>query len=190
MKGKNLPQAGKRVILGIDPGLARMGYGAVVQQGNQMRALEYGTLTTGSHQPLEQRLAVIFKKVQKVLKKVKPEVVAMEELFFSRNVKTAIVVGQARGVALLACGLAGLEVYEYKPVEVKQAVAGFGGADKEQIQKMVKLLLGLTEVPKPDDTADALAIAITHAQCSGTRLSEAIKRLSRNPVTGPMFLKR
>jgi crossover junction endodeoxyribonuclease RuvC len=190
LKDKNFPPNGKRVILGIDPGLARMGYGAVVQQGSQMRALEYGTLITEAHQPLEQRLAVIFRKVQKVLKKVKPEVVAMEELFFSRNVKTAIVVGQARGVALLACGLAGLPVYEYKPVEVKQAVAGFGGADKEQVQKMVKLLLGLREIPKPDDTADALAIAMTHAQCSGTRLSEAIKKLSRNPVVGSMFLKR
>src|SRR5271169_931055 len=103
-----------------------MGYGAVVQQGGQMKALEYGTLTTEAHQPLEQRLALIFKKVQKVLTKVKPEVVAMVELFFSRNVKTAIVVGQARGVALLACGLDGLTVYEYKPMEVKQAVAGFG----------------------------------------------------------------
>jgi crossover junction endodeoxyribonuclease RuvC len=190
LKDKSFPQAGKKVILGIDPGLARMGYGAVIQQGSQMKALEYGTLTTEAHQPLEQRLALIFKKVQKVLKKVKPEVVAVEELFFSRNVKTAIVVGQARGVALLACGLAGLPVYEYKPVEVKQAVVGYGGADKEQVQKMVKLLLGLTEVPKPDDTADALAIAITHAQCSGTRLSEAIKKLSRNLVAGSTILKR
>ncbi len=177
------------MVLGIDPGLARMGYGAIFQKGSQLKALEYGTLTSEAHTAPEQRLTVIFKKVQKVLKKVKPDVVAMEELFFSRNAKTAFAVGQARGVALLACGLAGVPVFEYRPMEVKQAVAGFGAADKAQIQKMVKLLLGLKEVPKPDDTADALAIAITHAQCSGTRLSEAVKKLSRN-TAGSMFLKR
>ena len=110
-------------------------------------------------------------------------------MFFSRNVKTAIAVGQARGAALLACGLAGVAVYEYRPVEIKQAVAGSGAADKEQVQKMVKLLLGLSEIPKPDDTADALAIAITHAQCSGTNLSEAVKRLSRGSIES-RFLKR
>lgn len=178
-----------KVVLGIDPGLARMGYGTVVQQGSQLKALEYGTLTTEAHTPPEQRLAVLFGKLQKMLKKTKPDSVAMEELFFSRNVKTAIAVGQARGVALLACGIAGVPVFEYRPVEVKQAVAGYGAADKDQVQKMVKLLLGLTEVPKPDDTADALAIAITHAQSSGTALSEALKRLSRDPAR-PMFLKR
>jgi crossover junction endodeoxyribonuclease RuvC len=190
LKSKEALRTGGKVILGIDPGIARMGYGAIWFQGNQMKALDYGTLTTEAHEPLEQRLVVMFKKVQKVLKRVKPEVVAMEELFFSRNAKTAVAVGQARGVALLACGLAGLPVFEYRPMEVKQAVAGYGGADKGQVQKMVKLLLGLVEVPKPDDTADALAIAITHAQCSGTRLSEAVKRLSRNMVMGSTFLKR
>ena len=94
-------------------------------------------------------------------------------MFFSRNAKTAIAVGQARGVALLACGLAGIPVESYRPLEIKQAVTGSGSADKKQVQKMVKLLLGLSEVPKPDDTADALAIAITHTQCAGTALSEA-----------------
>jgi crossover junction endodeoxyribonuclease RuvC len=179
---KALVKTGSRlgkVVLGIDPGLARMGYGVIVQQGNQLKALDYDTLTTEAQTPVEIRLAVLFKKIQAVLRRAKPDQVAMEELFFSRNVKTAIAVGQARGVALLACGLEGIPVFEYKPVEVKQAVAGFGGADKQQIQKMVKLLLGLTEVPRPDDTADALAVAITHTQCSGTRLSEAVKRLSR-----------
>lgn len=167
--------------MGIDPGLARMGYGVVSQKGSQLKALEYGTLTTEAHQPLEERLAVMFEKVRTVLEKARPDVVAMEELFFSRNVKTAIAVGQARGVALLACGLAKVPVFEYKPSQVKQAVAGFGAADKSQVQKMVKLLLGLSEVPKPDDTADALAIAITHAQSSGTQLSEMVKRLSKGP---------
>jgi crossover junction endodeoxyribonuclease RuvC len=180
---------GDQLVLGIDPGLARMGFGVVVQRGNRMTAGDYGTLTTEAHTPLEKRLVVLFEKLKQVMKKTKPDMVAMEELFFSRNVKTAIAVGQARGVALLACGLEGVPVYEYRPVEIKQAVTGHGGADKEQVQKMVKLLLGLAEVPKPDDTADALAIAITHTQCSGTRLSEAIKKLSRNSVE-TRFLKR
>jgi crossover junction endodeoxyribonuclease RuvC len=188
-KAKNSFRPNEKVVLGIDPGLARMGYGVVAQRDGRFKAVEYGTLTSQPHTPLEQRLADLFGKVQKVLKKARPDEVAMEELFFSRNAKTAIGVGQARGVALLACGLAGIAVYEYRPMEVKQAVAGYGNADKEQVQKMVKLLLGLEEVPKPDDTADALAIAITHLQCSGTRLSEALKKLSRNK-SGPTFLKR
>ncbi len=184
----NLPSSKERVVLGIDPGLARMGYGVVIQQGSRMTAGEYGTVTTVAHTALEKRLVVLFEKLGQILKKVKPEVVAIEELFFTRNVKTGIAVGQARGVALLACGLAGVPVFEYRPMEIKQAVAGHGNADKEQVQKMVKLLLGLKEVPKPDDTADALAIAITHTQCSGTQLSEAIKKLSRNSVES-RFLK-
>jgi crossover junction endodeoxyribonuclease RuvC len=182
--------AGSKVVLGIDPGLARMGYGAVVQQGHQMKAVQYGTLTTEAYRPLEERLVEMFVKLQAVLKKVKPQAVAMEELFFSRNAKTAIAVGQARGVALLACGLAGVPVFGYRPMEVKQAVAGYGGADKGQVQRMVKLLLGLVEVPKPDDTADALAIAITHAQCSGTKLSEAVKKLSSRTAGGSEIWKR
>lgn len=166
-----------------------MGYGAVVLEGSRMRALEYGTLTSEANGVPEERLTVLFKKLQKVLQEVKPAVVAMEELFFSRNAKTAIAVGQARGVALLACGLAGVPVYGYRPMEVKQAVAGYGSADKEQVQRMVKVLLGLTQVPKPDDTADALAVAITHAQCSGTLLSETVKKLSR-ATGGSAQLKR
>ena len=189
MTVKITPVNRPKVILGIDPGLARMGYGLVLFQGNRMTAGEYGTLTTEAHQPLEQRLVVLFKKLEKVLRKTKPDMVAMEELFFSRNAKTAIAVGQARGVALLACGLAGVAVYDYRPMEIKQAVAGHGAADKAQVQKMVKLLLGLSEIPKPDDTADALAIAITHAQCSGTQLSEAVKKLSKVSVES-RFLKR
>ncbi len=186
---KSFPVLGKKIILGIDPGLARMGFGVIAQKGSQLTAVEYGTLTTEAHTAVEERLVVVFEKIQKILKKIKPDAVAIEELFFSRNAKTAIGVGQARGVALLACGLAEVPVFEYKPMEVKQAVTGFGAADKEQVQKMVKLLLGLSEVPKPDDTADALAIAITHAQCSGTQLSEALKKLSKNS-TGSTFLKR
>src|SRR5580698_9087105 len=120
--------AAKKVILGIDPGLARMGYGVISQSGSQLKALEYGTITSEAHTDAEKRLVVLFEKLQKVLKKVKPDEVAIEELFFAHNVKTAISVGQARGVALLACGLAQVPVFEYKPMEVKQAVAGFGAA--------------------------------------------------------------
>ena len=189
MTAKVWPVQTRKIVLGIDPGLARMGFGVVAQQDGRCKMLECGTLTTEAHGLLEQRLVVLFEKLKKVLKKAEPDEVAMEELFFSKNAKTAIAVGQARGVALLACGLAGVPVYEYKPMEVKQAVAGYGAADKQQVQKMVKLLLGLSETPKPDDTADALAIAITHLQCSGTRLTEELKRLSRNK-TGPTFLKR
>ena len=185
MKGKGL-SGEATAVLGIDPGVARMGYGAVVRDGGRLRALEYGTVTTKAHTPFEMRLVILFNELQKVVKRVKPRVVAMEELFFSRNVKTAIAVGQARGVALLVCGLAGVPVCEYRPMEVKQAVSGYGGADKQQVQKMVKLFLGLQEVPKPDDTADALAIAITHIQCAGTRLSEALRKLSRN-TSGTVF---
>jgi crossover junction endodeoxyribonuclease RuvC len=179
LKGKGTSAVGK-AVLGIDPGLARMGYGAVMQKGGRLQALEYGTLTTKAHVPLELRLAELFGGLQKIIARVRPRTVAVEELFFSKNVKTAIAVGQARGVALLVCGLAGVPVCEYKPLVIKQAVAGHGGADKEQIQKMVKLFLGLQEVPKPDDTADALALAITHIQCAGTQLSEALRKLSRS----------
>jgi crossover junction endodeoxyribonuclease RuvC len=166
-----------------------MGYGVIAQENGKLKAVEYGTMTSEAHTDVEKRLVVLFEKLQKVLKKVKPDEVAIEELFFARNVKTAISVGQARGVAILACGLANVPVFEYKPGEVKQAVAGFGAADKQQVQKMVKLLLGLSEVPKPDDTADALAIAITHAQGSGTRLSEVVKKLAKSSVN-KTFLKR
>jgi crossover junction endodeoxyribonuclease RuvC len=189
LTGKIYNQQAPKIVLGIDPGLARMGYGVIVQKGSQLKAVDYGTITSEAHVDVEKRLVVVFEKLQRVLRKAKPDEVAIEELFFARNVKTAISVGQARGVALLACGLAGVPVFEYKPAEIKQAIAGFGAADKAQIQKMVKLLLGLSEVPKPDDTADALAIAITHAQCSGTRLSEIVKKLSKSSVNST-FLKR
>lgn len=166
-------------VLGVDPGLARMGWGVVEKKGSAFRALAYGTLETKAGKPIPERLKEIYEGLEALLAKHRPDVVAMEELFFSRNTKTAIVVGQARGVSLLACGMAGVQVAEYRPMEIKQAVTGWAGADKGQVQKMVKLLLGLTETPRPDDTADALAIAITHAQSAGTPLSEMVKRLSR-----------
>ena len=189
MAGKVRNPSAGQVVLGIDPGLARMGFGVVTQMGHQMRAGDYGTLTTPAGGTLESRLVLLFERLQGLLAKVKPQAVAVEELFFSKNAKTAIAVGQARGVALLACGLAKVPVFEYRPMEVKQAVAGYGGADKAQVQKMVKILLGLDEVPKPDDTADALAIAIAHAQSSGTALSQAVKRMSRDKNLAPNLWK-
>ena len=152
-----------------------MGYGVIVQQSGRLKALDYGTITSAAHTPIAGRLVVLFDQIQKVIKKHKPDAVVLEELFFSKNVKTGIVVSQARGVAVLAAGLAGLPVFEYRPVEVKQAVTGYGQAQKEQVQRMVKLLLGLNEVPKPDDTADALAVALTHAQIGGGVLARMIQ---------------
>jgi crossover junction endodeoxyribonuclease RuvC len=158
-----------RKILGIDPGLARMGYGLVERRGNRLRALGYGTLETAKGRSTPDRLVELFEGLGRLLRRMRPDEAAVEELFFSKNVKTAIGVGHARGVALLACGMARVPVHEYKPGQVKQAVTGYGAADKRQVQRMVKVLLGLREVPKPDDTADALAIAITHAQAGPPR---------------------
>lgn len=156
-------------ILGIDPGLARMGYGLVERRGNRLRALDYGTLETGKESGFAERLVDLFAGLKRLLKSTRPDAAAVEELFFSKNVKTAIAVGHARGVAIMTCGLAGVPVFEYKPGQVKQAVTGYGAADKRQVQRMVTVLLGLSEAPKPDDTADALAIAITHANAGPLR---------------------
>ncbi len=150
-------------ILGIDPGLARMGYGIVDSAGNQIRPVVYGCLETPAKTPLGKRLQSLYHELCAILEEYQPDVMAVEELFFNRNTTTAFIVGQARGIALLAGVEHGAEYAEYTPMEVKQAVVGYGRADKAQIQYMVRLLLNLREVPKPDDTADALAIAITHA---------------------------
>ncbi|HET9869748.1 MAG TPA: crossover junction endodeoxyribonuclease RuvC, partial [bacterium] len=127
------------------------------------------TLTTPAGEAVEKRLVRLFEGLRGLVEAHRPQVLALEILFFSKNVTTGIAVGQARGVAVLVAGLAGIPVAEYRPAEVKQAVTGYGLADKQQVQKMVKLLLGLTETPKPDDTADALAVALTHAQGGGGR---------------------
>lgn len=169
-------------VLGIDPGLARMGYGLVERNGTRLRALDYGTIETRAGKGTADRLVELFRGLQGILKKTRPDEAAIEELFFSKNVKTAITVGHARGVAVLACGLARVPVSEYKPGQVKQAVTGYGAADKRQVQRMVTVLLGLSEVPKPDDTADALAIAIAHAHAGprkGPVVSEESALLKR-----------
>jgi len=151
------------VVLGIDPGTATTGYGLVRERvDGSLEALEYGTIQTPSGMPAHQRLSLLFHRLNEILLLQRPDGCAVEKLFFQRNVSTAIGVGQARGVVMLAISEAGLDVAEYTPNAVKQAVAGYGNAGKRQVQEMVRVLLALTEIPKPDDAADALAIAITH----------------------------
>lgn len=159
-------------VLGIDPGTAITGWGVIdttetKYKGNdKLQAKAYGCIKTESSSLFSIRLAIIYNDLKKIIKKYKPDVMAVEELFFAKNVKTALKVGHARGVVILAAVNAGLEVAEYTPLEVKQAMAGYGRADKQQVQKMVKTLLWLKEIPKPDDVADALAVAICHINSS------------------------
>lgn len=147
-------------VLGIDPGTALMGSGVVIAEGSRLRAVAYGALETPAGMPVAERLRVLYRAVRDLIATHRPDVLAVEELFFGRNVTTAIHVGQARGVVLLAAAETGLAVAEYTPAQVKQAVCGYGRADKTQVQKMVKTLLNLPAPPRPDDVADALAVAI------------------------------
>ena len=151
------------LALGIDPGTATTGYGLVrLMPDGELVAVDYGVILTPKEATPSARLEMLYDDLNKILKKHKPESAAVEKLFFSRNVTTGIAVGQARGVVLLALQKAGMEIYEYSPNEVKQAVAGYGFAEKRQMQEMVRTLLQLEKIPKPDDAADALAVAITH----------------------------
>jgi len=151
------------IALGIDPGTATTGYGFVCEtaQGDLL-AVDFGVITTLSDQPMEARLVQLFKRLNELILLHQPQCGAVEKLFFQRNVTNAISVGQARGVVLLALAQAGLEVAEYTPMQIKQAVVGYGGADKNQVQQMVRALLNLEDIPRPDDAADALAVAICH----------------------------
>ncbi len=151
------------IVIGIDPGTAITGYGIVKEQNDgRLRCVDYGAIVTPPKTPMPERLSLIFHSLDEVLQQHQPQSAAVEKLFFQRNVRTAIAVGQARGVALLALSEAKLPVSEYTPMEVKQAVTGYGGADKRQVQHMVGALLELSEIPEPDDAADALAVAICH----------------------------
>jgi len=161
------------IILGIDPGTARTGYGVVEKTGSECRLLSCGLVETKAGTEGPARLYKIFTEIKKIIKKTKSDAMAVEKLFFNKNVKTALSVGEARGVILLAAAEAGIEIYEYTPLQVKMALTGYGMAEKKQVQDMVKLLLSLREVPKPDDIADAIAIAICHS--SSSRLQEIIK---------------
>ncbi|MBQ9952275.1 MAG: crossover junction endodeoxyribonuclease RuvC [Clostridia bacterium] len=151
------------VILGIDPGLARLGYGVIEVDGDRRKVIQYGMLTTPAGQPMPQRLRAIFQGMNELMDIYKPDEVAFEELFFSKNITTGMAVSMARGVALVAVVERTPNLYEYTPMQIKQAVTGYGGADKHQVQMMVKMLLNMKEIAKPDDAADALAVALTHA---------------------------
>lgn len=150
-------------IMGIDPGLAIIGFGIVDQEGNRLKAVQYGSIQTKAELPLSRRLKQIYDACTELIERYEPTVVTVEKLFFNRNVTTAFTVGQARGVIILAAEEAGIDITEYTPLQVKQAVVGYGKAEKYQIQEMVKLLLSLPNTPKPNDVADALGIAICEA---------------------------
>ena len=151
------------IILGIDPGIAIVGWGVIDFTGNKMKPIGFGAITTPAHTPITSRLKSIYDELVKIIDTYKPEAMAVEELFFNTNVKTAITVAHARGIVLLCASQKGIPDFEYTPLQVKQALTGYGRADKAQMQSMVKIMLGLNAVPKPDDVADALAIAICHA---------------------------
>lgn len=150
------------IVVGIDPGTATTGYGFVREGEAGLVAVAYGVISTPAGTPMPLRLQTIYRELSRLVQAHQPVSAAVEQLFFGKNVTTALAVGQARGVVLLALAECGLEVAEYKPMEIKQAVSGYGGADKRQMQEMVRMQLGLDEVPRPDDAADALAIAICH----------------------------
>lgn len=158
------------LVIGIDPGTAITGYGLVRgEPGGAVEAVDWGVILTPAKTPIAERLSQIYDSLSDLLKEHQPDQAAVEAIFFQKNVKTAMSVGQARGVVLLALQQAGLAASDYSPNEIKQAVSGYGGADKQQVQSMVKSLLNLDETPKPDDAADALAVAICHLHTAHTR---------------------
>ena len=157
------------IVLGIDPGLAIVGYGVISFSGNrELKLIDYGTIQTKAGTPFAERLSQIADGMDELIDRFQPDAVAFEELFFNTNIKTAIQVAQARGVAVLAAYRKLDELYEYTPLQVKQAIVGYGRAEKIQVQQMVKTLCNLKTIPKPDDAADAVAIAICHAHSAGT----------------------
>ncbi|MBP2069698.1 crossover junction endodeoxyribonuclease RuvC [Anaerococcus nagyae] len=150
-------------ILGIDPGIAIMGYGVVEFEANKVKVIENGVVTTSSKTTTPERLSILYKNLNEIIKEFKPDEFAIEELFFNQNVKTAITVGHARGIQILSAQENSLPIYEYTPLQIKQAITGYGRANKSQMQKTVTTLLNLKEIPKPDDAADALSVALCHA---------------------------
>lgn len=158
------------LAIGIDPGTAITGFGVIrEEQDGSLTVIDFGVIETSSKDSMPQRLVQLYQKLKIIIDQHNPQSGAVEKLFFARNVRTALSVGQARGVALLALAEAGVEISEYSPNEIKQAVAGYGGADKNQVQYMVRALLELEEIPKPDDAADALAVAICHLHSAKIR---------------------
>lgn len=163
-------------MFGIDPGYAIVGWGAISFQGNTYKALGYGSVKTEAHSDFNERLEYIYDELYAVLDRCRPDALAIERLYFQTNQKTAIKVAQARGVILLAAQKLKIPIFEYTPLQVKTAVTGYGKAKKPQVMEMTARLLKLDEVPKPDDTADALAIAICHAQAAGSQLRQMMFR--------------
>ena len=163
------------IVLGIDPGYALMGWGVVEAEGSRMKLINYGCIETKAGVPMQNRLRTLQLGVRDLLNIYRPDDVAFEELFFARNVTTALMVGAARGAAIIAAAEYTNNLYEYTPMQIKQAITGYGKADKKQIQQMVRLLLKLDEIPKPDDAADAIACAITHCQ-AGVAKSQFLMR--------------
>ena len=164
------------IVLGIDPGLANTGYGVVKRHAGRMVALDGGVIQTAAAAPQERRLADIHAAIEGLLEEHLPDAVALEQLYFGQNVRTAFAVGQARGVVMLAAGQRGVPCASYTPQQVKGAVCGSGRAQKDQVARMVKVLLGLAEEPRPDHAADALAVAVCHANCAP--LASALERVS------------
>ena len=156
-------------ILGIDPGYAILGWGVIDMKGNHFKVVDYGAVTTDSKMEMPDRLKVLYNSLMDIITEYEPDVASIEELFFNTNAKTAILVGQARGVAVLACANSGLDIEEYTPLQIKQGLVGYGRAEKKQVQLMVKTILNLNEIPKPDDTADALAAAVCHGHSANSR---------------------
>ena len=161
------------LTLGIDPGTALLGYG-LVAGADELTMIAYGAVETQASDTIARRLEIIFDSLTDIIAAHAPDVVAIEQLFFARNSTTALAVGQARGVAMLAAAKARVPIFEYKPTQVKLAIAGYGGADKRQVQEMVRTILGLDELPRPDDAADALAVAICHAFSAAFRAATAV----------------
>ncbi|MCM3701590.1 MULTISPECIES: crossover junction endodeoxyribonuclease RuvC [Paenibacillus] len=164
-------------ILGIDPGIAIVGFGFIDKQGSKLTPVQYGCIQTEAHTPEEERLLHVYEGMVQLIEKYKPDAVALEKLFFNRNVTTAMSVGQARGVLVLAAVQKGLPVSEYTPMQVKQAIVGYGKAEKRQVQEMTRMFLKLQAIPKPDDVADALAVAICHAHSYtlNSKLNEVLR---------------
>lgn len=168
------------IILGIDPGYAIVGWGVIKAEGNKFTLLDYGAVTTPAHTPMPRRLNLVFDGINEIISKYKIDAVAIEELFFNTNSKTVIEVGEGRGVILLAVERAGIPIFEYTPLQVKQGVCNYGRAEKKQVMEMVRRLLGLKTVPKPDDAADGLALAICHYNMKRTNTAaQLIKNITR-----------
>ncbi len=162
----------KMIILGIDPGYAIVGYGVINYEANRFQVLDYGAITTPAGMPFVERLDVIDRDLNMIFEKYHPQAMAIEKLFYNTNAKTVIDVAQARGVTVLAAYRHKTEIFEYTPLQVKQSVVGYGRAEKKQVQEMTRVILNLEKVPKPDDTADALAMAICHAHSSGSLMGK------------------